>query len=215
MEDILDEALRDIKEEKMQRLFFKYTKIFVAVALISIISAISYYGWKKFQENKIYALGGEYLVGMLRLKSGESQKGLDVMERLAAGNISYSALAGLNYASFLSAKQEFTKAGQVYKMVAENKNFDPVFRDFAALMEISMRLNSKEIDASKGIEELDNYIKSKPIFIASANEQKAVLYLSLNNKEKAAEILSEIIANTNTSSNIKRRAKEMMVLASE
>ncbi|AIF81477.1 hypothetical protein I862_04595 [endosymbiont of Acanthamoeba sp. UWC8] len=214
MVDILDEAIQDIKEERVERLFFKYAKVFIMLIVAFLIGSISYYGWKTFKENKIYALGGEYLMGMYRMQSKDFEKGADIMERLAAGDISYSALAGLNYASFLSIKQQFTKAGQIYKMIGDNTDFDPLFREFAKLMQISMRLNAKELDARQGIEEYENYIKNNLIFKASAIEQQAVLYLSLGEKEKAKGMLNTVITSADAPSMMKRRAEELLVLTS-
>lgn len=213
MVDILDEAIQDIKDEKVERLFFKYLKFLIALLVISLVVWVCYYGYKNYKENKIFAVGGEYLIGIYKLQSKDVQKGTEIMERLAAGEVSYSALAGLNYASYLVAKQDFAKASQVYKMVADNKDFEKIFRDFSHLQYILMRLNSKEINSKQGIVELDEYIKKDNAYKASALEQKAALYLALNDKKNAKETLESIITSADAPKLMKRRDEELLVLA--
>jgi hypothetical protein len=214
MVDILDEAIEDIKQEKAQENLFKYGKWFAMAVVLFLIGGTGNYLWKNYQTNKVHAIGGDYQVATLKMQSQEYQKGIEIMERLSVGDTSYSALAALNYASYLSIKKEFSKAYNIYKLVSENKNFSEVFRDFAELMQISMKLNAKEISELEAINQLEAYIKRAPKFQYSAKEELVALYLSQKDKEKAKQILTEIITSTKAPVKLKQRAESLVALAS-
>lgn len=215
--DILDEVKKDLQEERLQNLFFKYGKFFIVFIFVFLISGIGYFAYCSYQEDKFYEQGSDYMLAMLKVQSNSLDESIKKLEVLSKNESSYGAIAMLNLAAFKAMNGKLEDSIAIYKKIAES-DVDKIFKEYARLMQISsMYAFNNSIDEKQRaeiIKQLEEYISTSGAFKANAQEQLAALYLDEKKFKEANQLLTAIITNPNVPVKLQMRAEQMLILTS-
>ena len=122
-------------------------------------------------------------------------------------------LAQFQKASLLLAEKNKNlkvEAREVYKDIASNTKYPQRFRDLAQLRVIALKdVPRDEQNLKSIITKLEPYIKDNAPWRYTALELKAAIFIELNDKLAAAEILSSLVKDPKTPEGIKSRAQIM------
>jgi hypothetical protein len=213
MVDLLDEAQRDLHDEKVRKNLAVYGKLLFLTALLFILISTIYVWWNNNRENKLNSLSSDYFTAINKFMTGKPDEAISLLDKLGnSGEESYAAVASLNVAMISSFNGKDDIAFEHYKKIAEGKGFDKVYRDFASFMVIGTGLNAKKINIDEAISKLNAYIANNPIFEAAALEELALLYIQKQDKKLAKETLDRLATKSDVNQETRERAKLLMVL---
>jgi hypothetical protein len=134
--DIFQEIDEDLRRDRMARLWARYGKYAIALAVLIVIAtaaAVAYQNWRLQQQQ---ALGLKYAETTFALRDGDQAKAVTGFEGLAAEDkASYGLLARIQAAA-LKAKGSDKEGGlAALSAIAADGSVEPVYRDLATVLD--------------------------------------------------------------------------------
>lgn len=212
MSDILDETLYDIQKEKHNQLVNKYGKPLLILIIISVIAGVAIAFWSNKKADIAKEEGAAFIGAVQGVKDGKNIE-TEAFEKLSHGKSAYASLASLNLALIESYSGKFDQAIHTYDELAANSNADDSFKEYSALMSITMKLAGQKIDSAEALKLLEAYLQKKnAIFKNSALELKASLLLEAGDNDGARAILEDIL-NGDAAAPVKAHAYQLLLIA--
>ncbi len=182
MVDILDEVKDEIEQEKIQN-FWKENGTFIIVTVALVISIV---GGRAFWTDYKFERDAERTSAMIQAMETEHLADYTIEAEGAHAAIS----------NMLAVSDEMTdRDGQIayLQSIADNGDFDEIYRDMAALKAIGLRAEDNASDKSALIDQLEPLTEDDRPFRASAIELKAFLLAGLNKHDEAIALLDDML----------------------
>jgi hypothetical protein len=191
MVDLLDEAREELRQEKVQNLINKFAKPVLILVAVLFGAGLLKVWYDNYKTNIIMAEGARHFEGVMSARAQDFEKALQNFADNNKGQSNYSALSGLQQASLLNAQGKLNEAEDIYRKIAKNNKYASALRDFAGYM--ILHTKAAKGDYSENLlGEINDYLKSNPVFSCSATELKALTFYNLQKKEDAISALATI-----------------------
>ena len=199
--DILDEAKKEAKREKLIHIYKVYGKYLVGLFLIVLIVSVSCFWWQSHQESIVLEEANKYNDALLANRKDMVNK----LENLKEKKSIYACLAHLELAAICIGENNFNKAAHNYEQFIKRKCINGLYLDYARLMLIKTKLVYGKISDEMAIKLFKEYLNDSTYFQNVARIAQSVLLVS--KKGSKEEISSELnFVTTDVSSPEKLRS---------
>lgn len=201
MQDLLDEVKRDIKEERVMRLWAKYSSIFFGLMILVVIIVAGYVYYAGKEQKRLEVLGSKlHKFNELTLKS------LDKIDQLYGDleDASYKSSSAFKLvkANKLLEQGEIKKSQEILLGIISNESSPIEIKEIAGITYATNFTNDKSMEI------IENIAAGEGPFKISAQELKAYSLFDKSKYEDALKIFKEIQENKNTPRNMQSRVTE-------
>jgi hypothetical protein len=210
--DIFDEVDEELRAERAQQLFKRYGGVIFGAALLIVVAAAAWQGWRWYQARQDQAAAVQYLTAMTLADA--TAAGTSAANRAAAiaafdkltatapeGN---RTLARLRDAALKADAGDLTGATALWDQVAADNAADPLLRDLASLLWAEHQIDHGDPalleSRLKALTAPDN------VWHALAEEQLALLDLRVGKTDQAKTTLRRLAQDTTAPSGVRGRA---------
>lgn len=189
--DVLDEIRDEVNKEKFYNFLQNYGKHVAILVLATFVYFIIYFWWDKHKNNVLLEEASEYgdAIG-----SHDKDK-ISRLEKLKVGKTVYSDLAKLQLGSYYATNKDFNRSIHNYELLIDSKSTDKIYRDYAELMVIKMKISSGKINSEEGIEMYESFYKNAEYFNNIAVLGQSILLMNKGEKGKVSSKLNEILTD--------------------
>lgn len=189
--DVLDEIRDEVNKERFYNFLQNYGKHVAILVLATFICFIIYFWWDKHKNNVLLEEASEYgdAIG-----SHDKDK-ISRLEKLKVGKTVYSDLAKLQLGGYYATNKDFNRSIHNYELLIDSKSTDKIYRDYAELMVIKMKISSWKINSEEGIEMYESFYKNAEYFNNIAVLGQSILLMNKGEKGKVSSKLNEILTD--------------------
>ncbi len=189
--DVLDEIRDEVNKERFYNFLQNYGKHVAILVLATFICFIIYFWWDKHKNNVLLEEASEYgdAIG-----SHDKDK-ISRLEKLKVGKTVYSDLAKLQLGGYYATNKDFNRSIHNYELLIDSKSTDKIYRDYAELMVIKMKISSGKINSEEGIEMYESFYKNAEYFNNIAVLGQSILLMNKGEKGNVSSKLNEILTD--------------------
>ena len=130
-ESIFREVDDEVRQDEYKKIFDRYGKHFVALAVALLVAVGGYQAWIFYQQKQAEDAGAVYFAALRKAADGKSE---DALAALAAvSHPGFGQLAALQSAALMAGKGDVDKAVAAYDVFAANSSNDPALADLARI----------------------------------------------------------------------------------
>lgn len=201
--DVLDEIKDDINKERFVNFLQNYGRYVAILVLCVLIGFITYFWWNNHKNNVLLEEAGEYGDAM---NSNDKDK-VSKLEELKTKKTVYSDLAKLQLAAYYFGDKDFNRAIYNYELLVSSKNTDKIYKDYAKLMVIKIKILSGKVSLEDGIIMYEDFYKNAEYFNNLAVLGESILLMNKGEKDKVSSRLNEILTDNESPSLLMDLAK--------
>lgn len=210
MADIFQEVEEDVRKERYAKLWKRYGKYAIAIAVAVVLATAGVVAWKDYQRGQREIEGDRFVTALTLAREGKSAEAIDAFARLAAdAGAGYRALAGIQMGAALLAQGDAAGAAASFDRVAGDSGADRSLRDFAALLAVQALIDEAPIDDLG--RRLAPLLRPDNPWHYSARELNAVLALRAGDRDAARERFTALVDDPSAPQGVRARAAEMLV----
>ena len=205
-ENFIKEVSEEVRKDKLFKTIKHYRWIMFGLIVV-IILAVSGYEYYKYNRTVNSEANGKLLNDFIESLEKQSEGSFD----LQSDNKFIDSILKLHKAKFFVVKEDFNSAEKLYKDVIENPSSGRFLKDYSMLM-IYLLSPAETLEDKNKIKILDQLSAPDSPLQILALEQKLLLFLKLNDLEKAKYHISLITENPRVTSQQLERIKEVKEL---
>jgi hypothetical protein len=207
--DFFDEVDEELRAERAQRLFKRYSGLIVVVALLILGGAAGWQVWR-WQQAKQDLAAAQHYIGAIALAASPGAGGnqqvingdFDSIARMAPDG--YRTLARLQGAAFKAEHGDLKGALEQWNAVATDTDADPLLRDLATLLLCQHQIDTG--DPGLLAARLKPLAEPGNIWRPLAQEQLALLDLRQGKTEAAKTALRALAQDVTAPNGVRERA---------
>src|SRR5512146_2581991 len=135
LSDIFREIEDELRRENLQRLWSRFGKYIIGLAVLAVVATAGVMGWQNYQQRQRQAQGVHYVAALALAREGkDAEAGAAFAELAKNANGGLAALAQLDSGAAKAQAGDVAGAIAVYDQLAANGSADPIFRDIATLL---------------------------------------------------------------------------------
>ncbi|WP_114391709.1 tetratricopeptide repeat protein [Oleisolibacter albus] len=150
MSDIFREVDEDLRRDQLTQIWKRYGSLIVAGAVLLVVGVAGYVVWERWHKARMEERTSALVQAMQPLRPAEGKApdaaaaiaNLDAATKQLTG--SHATLAQLQQAALLVRDGKIEAAVSVYDRIAADATADRQFRDLAALLSVTHRLDSAD-----------------------------------------------------------------------
>lgn len=218
LREIKDEARRD----KITKFFAHHKKTIIKAvsALFVLLVAYFIYDYLRYQKEKDFSK--IYQQAIMKEERGEfveSTKLLKSIYESSSAPVGVKALASLRYAAASITNNDMDKALEIYEEIAFKNKYDDYLQNLsglllAKLIIINLGADPDQQKAEQTIIRIKKIVNNNKILTLQAKEQLAIVYIKLNKKEEARDILENIRSDKGNTGELQKRVENLIKLTS-
>ena len=208
MTDIFREVDEDIRKERYGKLWKKYGKYVIGVALLSVLATAAYETWTWWDVKQRTERSDSYAAAVRLLQSGDTDAAAAAFGAMAAPDGAYGTLAAFNRARLLAEAGDTAGAVAIWDRLAEDKAGGPAFQGAATLLSVLHQLDDGDAAALEG--RLAPLTRADSGFQPMALEMTAILALRQGDPARAKELYAQITDDRAAPSRLRARASQML-----
>lgn len=203
------EVDEDVRRERLERLWQKYGRTFMAAAALLVVATAGL-TWYKNQQNSKFETAttqvAEVLQSLKAENAGEVQTKLaEMAPGLPEGQ---ATIARLYIAGIASEENDRTKALAQLADLSGDTRIQPLYRDLAKIISIQLRLDSDDPAALKA--ELEPLMAAGQPWRFSAREAAALLAIKTGDNAAAHDLFQQLKDDERTPTSIRDRASKFV-----
>lgn len=203
MSDIFREVDEALKREKTEEWWKENGKAVILGCIVAIVAtAVTSFGIRWMEKNRV----NETTILIQTLKQNNVQPLLDVAQSAPKG-IATLARFHAAQAAFTQGKDE--EGFAILHDLSQGKGVDSVYSDYATLLYVLKKMNTKDADAKALLEMIEPVASKKNTWRFSALEAQALLYYQTGEKDKAIESIEKITNDKDVPPSIMVRAQKI------
>lgn len=211
MADIIDEVIRD-KREEVKLIYFKKALPFVLGATILVVLAMIISDFRKTNAKEHNMEMGDTIINSLENLANDpnvAMEGLDYVKENAKNHS--KDIAALQQIAINVASNNDSQAIEMLEQVINNKKYLDLTRSYAKITWISIMMDKKSIsdDIKSKMEKYFADFSEKSPFYSSAKLLEALYYVSTDT-EKAKNIASSLLSSKVATQTIKEEAAALI-----
>jgi hypothetical protein len=209
-EGILREIDEELRQDQFTKLWKRYGKILIGIAIVIISSVAGYKAWQNYDFTDRGQQGERFAATIRLAGDGNGEAALDALTDFQAdASQGYQMLAGFQAAALMADGGDGQGAATAYDKLASDKSLDTIYRDLAILLGTIQRMNSGG-DAASSTTALASLVADNNPWRHSARELIAVLAEQSGDKAKARELFTALSDDATTPQGIRLRARELL-----
>jgi hypothetical protein len=205
--DIFREIDEELRRDNLRKLWARYGRYIIAVAVLAILIAGGIVAWRDHQASERRAQGTRYASALALVRGGKEPDATKLFGMLAKEGGGYSLLASFQEADLIAKSGDRKAAVAVYDRLAADSSLDPEFRDLATLMSVMNGL--PDGDPKAAIERLKPLTVSGNPWRSSALDVTAAAKLQAGDRPGALEIYKQLADDLSAPNGLRARAAEM------
>ena len=207
MSDIFREIDEELRRDNLLKLWSRYGRHIIAVAVFALVVAGGIVAWRDHQLSERLAQSNRYAGALTLAREGKEADALKVFAAIAREGTGYAILASFEEAALLAKSGDREAAAAAYDRIAAAGESDANLRGLALLLAVMQRM--PEADAHTTIERLAPLTASGNPWRPSAIELTALARLKLPDKAGALELFKSLADDPATPQSLRARAAEM------
>jgi len=205
--DIFREIDDELRRDNLLKLWSRYGRYVIAVAVLAIVIAGGIVAWRDHQDSERRAQGQRYSNALALAREGKDGDAAKLFAQLSREGGGYSLLAAFEEAERLAKSNDKKAAIAAYDRLAGLSGVDPEFRDLAVLLSVMHGLSDG--DAMAAIERLQPLTAAGNPWHASALDLTAAAKLKAGDRGGALAIYKELADDLSAPQGLRARAAEM------
>ena len=206
--DIFREIEDELRRDNLLKLWQRYGKYIIAVAVLALAIAGGVVAWRDHQASERRSQGARYSSALALVREGKAAEAARLFALLAREGGGYSLLAAFEEAEMLARSGDRKAAIAVYDRHAGESGIDPEFRDLAELLSVMHGL--PDGDPKAAVERLQKLTASGNPWRASALDLTAAAKLKSGDRDGALAIYKELADDLSAPQGLRARAAEMI-----
>ena len=215
MVDIFDEVDEELRAEKAQKLFMRYSGVIGAVALAIVGAAGGWQGWQWWQARQDAAAATAFLAAAASVETTPSADAAARIAQVAAFDAvaaaspeGYRTLARLRAAALRAEAGDIPGAAALWDQVAGDADADPLLRDLASLLWAQRQIDQGDPARVEG--------RLKPLtdpgnaWRSLAQEQLALLDLRQGRTAEAQAMFRKLSQDVTAPTGVRSRATPLL-----
>lgn len=214
MSDIFHEIDEELRRENFAKLWARYGKYVVALAVVIVLATGGVSEWRRYQQRQREAEGARYLAALELARQGKDKDAADAFSLIARQSSGgYPVLARLEEAALKARTGDVKGAIALYEAVAADGSVDSVYRDAATLLAAQYEL--KGGDPKAIIAKLAPLTGAANPWHPSALELTALAQLKSGDKAAARLTFQHVADDLSAPQGLRARASEMITALAE
>ena len=209
MSEIFREIDEELRRDNLLKLWQRYGKYVIAVAVLAIVIAGGIVAWRDHQASERRAQGQRYSSALALAREGKDADAAKVFAVLAREGGGYSLLAAFEEAELLAKSGDKKAAIAAYDRLADTSGIDPEFRGLAVLLAVMHGLAAGDAAGDGAIERLQPLTAAGNPWRASALDLTAAAKLKAGDRGGALAIYKELADDLSAPQGLRARAAEM------
>jgi hypothetical protein len=205
--DIFREIDEELRRDNLLKLWQRYGKYVIAVAIVALVVGGAVAAWRSHQDAERRAQAKRYSDALALARLGKDAEAAKLFEVLAAEGGGYSVLAGFEEADLRAKQGDRAGAIATYDRLARSSAIDPEMRDLALLLSVMHGL--PDGDPKAAIERLQPLVQTGNPFRASALDLTAAAKLKAGDRSGALKIYKELADDLTAPQGVRARAAEL------
>jgi len=205
-DSFINEVSEEVRKDRLYRLFKRYGWI-AALAIVVIVGGASWNEWRKAQAEASAQSAGDAILAAF---DGDAETRSAALAEISTGdNAARIAILSLMRSEAALASDDRAEAVALLEDLASDTNAPRPYRDLATLKAVI--LGSGTTDPDERIARLNALALGGGSFRLFAAEQIALAEIEKGDAETAIAQLREIVADAETSQDLRRRASQLIV----
>ena len=209
MSDIFREIDEELRRDNLLKLWSRYGRYIIGVAVFALVVAGGIVGWREHQLSERRAQSVRYASALNLARDGKEADALKVFGTIAHEGSGYAVLAAFEQAALLAKSGDQEAAAAAYDRIAATGQLDPNFRGLAVLLSVLQRM--PVADPRTTIERLAPLTASGNAWRPSAIELTALAKLKAGDKSSALSLFKSLTDDASTPQSLRARAAEIAV----
>ncbi|MGE0650374.1 MAG: tetratricopeptide repeat protein [Alphaproteobacteria bacterium] len=211
-DQFIEEVDADLKRERQLALWRKYGRYAVAAALLAIIVAAAFVGWRNYQDNLRAKAGLAYATAADAAGEGKVDEALESFRRLGSeAPEGYAELARLQQAAQLARQGNEAAAAEIYDSLAKDSEVAEPFRNLAVLLYGFAVVD--RTDPASLAERIKPLATAANPWRYSAQELLALLARRQGDDKSARDIFKRLADDPATPPSVRARAAEFLAVS--
>ena len=207
MSDIFREIDEELRRENLLKLWSRYGKYVILVAVLAVVIAGAITAWRSHQASERRAQSGRYSAALALVRDGKNADAARLFAALAQEGGGYGLLASFEEAELLAKDGDRKGAVAAYDRLAASSGLDREFRDLAVLLSVTHGL--PDDDPKVAVERLQRLTENGNPWRASALELTAAAKLKAGDRNGALDIYKMLADDLSAPQRLRARAAEM------
>lgn len=214
MADIFREVDEDLRRENLEKIWKRYGKIILAVALVLVLGVAGFQGWKAYDRQQRQQQSDRFATALATAQDGDPAAAAEALaEWSKPGGSSYPGLAALERARLLADTGDTARAIAVWDQIAADSDLGSGFRSVATLLSVLHQVEDGEPEALRA--RLVPLAAAGSSFRGSAWELMAVLALHEGDTNRARDLYTQISDDRELPAGLRARAAQMLAALKE
>lgn len=211
MVDIFQEVEEDLQRERAEKLWRKYGKIVIGVAVLIVVLVAGREAWLNYERTTRLAEGARFSAALALTEGGTADPAaaLAALEAVASDSSSgYEILARLRAAALRAEQGDLDGARADYRALAERGDIPATYRDLARLLEVMIGFDTaalSEVDAR-----LAPLRSPENPWRYTATELTALAKIKAGDGAAAATLLQSLADDPAAPGGVRARASELL-----
>jgi hypothetical protein len=205
--DIFREIEEELRRDNLLKLWQRYGKYIIAVAVLAIIVAGLVVGWRQHQASERRAQAARYASALTLARSGKEADAAKAFGALAREGGGYGMLASFEEAELLAKGGDKKAAIAAYDHIAGASGVNPELRDLAVLLSVMHALPDE--DAKAAIARLQPLTAGGNPWRATALDLTAAAKLKAGDRAGALAIYKQLADDLTAPRGLRARAAEL------
>ena len=214
MADVFNEVDEELRQEQYKRLWKKYGKYVVALAVVVVLGTASSVGWEEYKITAREAESSRFVAAVRLIESGDHAQGSAALGALAEdAGVGYRILARLRQAAVLREAGDHSVALSVYERLVADSSVDKHLQDLARLLaaQVMLELGAANEDITNRLVPL---LTDNNPWRHSARELQGALALQDGDADTAIREFTELSEDVTAPPGIRARAAELLAATS-
>lgn len=212
--DIFQEVDEELRRENFAKLWARYGKYVIALAILLVLATAGLTQWRQYQRHQREAEGARYVAAMNMARQGKEQDAaaaFTAIARQAGGG--HAMLARFEDAALKARAGDVDGAVAAYTALAADGSIEPIYRDVATLLAAQYGLKSGDPKAI--IAKLAPLTSFDNPWHPSALELTALAELKSGDRAAARATYQRIADDLGAPQGLRARATEMLTALAE
>ena len=207
MSDIFREIDEELRRDNLLKLWARYGRYVIAVAVAAVVVAGGIVAWRDHQLAERRAQSTRYAGVLTLARDGKEADAAKVFAAIAQEGGGYAVLASFEEAALLAKSGDRAAAIADYDHIAATGDLDPGLRGLARLLSVMQSL--PEADAHQTIERLAPLTETGNPWRPTALELTALARLKSGDKSGALDLYKGLADDLAAPPSLRARAAEM------
>ena len=209
MSDIFREIDEELRRDNLLKLWSRYGRYIIAIAVLALVVAGSIVAWRDHQLSERRAQSTRYASALTLARDGKEADAVKVFAAIADEGGGYAILASFEEAALLAKSGDREAAAAAYDRIAAASELDSNLRGLAVLLSVMQRM--PDADPHTTIDRLAPLTASDNPWRPSAIELTALARLKSGDKTGALDLFKSLADDPATPQSLRARAAEMTV----